>query len=165
MAEHTFLPCVANGQPVAGQSDDVSEFVAAWMDALPEARRAIVRPDPRLFECAQAHADYLASRTPEEIAERADVPHATHYGRDWSTANERVRAVGYRLPGNYPTKGNHVESNGTEYADAKSALAGLLGSDSHRPHLLGEPGFQDRVVYGVGASGGDYVFLGCPPEE
>lgn len=161
----TYAPFIANEQPApAGQSDAAAEFVRLWLDVLPPERRALVRADSRLMRCAEQHAQYLASRTPEEIAERAHVPNATHYGRDWSTPNERVRASGYRLPREYPEKGNHVESNATTCVDAKQALAVLLKSDSHRPHLLGEVGFTDRVVYGCGNSGSAWVYLGCPPE-
>lgn len=162
----TLLPFIANGETVypLGMSEVAATFVDAWMAKLPESRRKLMRSDPRIIRAAQLHAEYLAARTQEEIEARAHVKNASHYGLDWSTPNERVRAQGYKLPSNYPLKGNMVESNARDGGGPLSALQTLLDSDAHRPHLLGEPGFSDRVVYGVGVAQDDYCVLACPEE-
>lgn len=164
----TFLPSVYGNAIITGEgglmTPDAQIFAEAWLRELPIERVPLMRLDRRLVFAAQLHAIYLDSRTPQEIAERANVKHASHYGRDWSTPNERVRAQGYRLPSNYPIRGNHVESNARDYGGPLSALQSLLDSDAHRPHLLGETGFTDRVVYGFGCEGADYCCLICPEE-
>lgn len=162
----TLLPYVANGETVypMGMSEKAATFVDAWLSLLPESRRKLMHADARVIRAAQLHAEYLAARTQEEIEARADVKNASHYGLDWSTPNERVRAQGYRLPANYPIKGNMVESNARDGGGPLSALQTLLDSDAHRPHLLGEPGFSDRVVFGVGVAQNDYCVLVCPKE-
>lgn len=145
-------------------SFNVQLFALAWMKSLGERAELMVLSD-KLVTAAQLHAVYLDSRTEAEIAERANVPHASHYGRDWSTPNERVRAQNYTLPSNYPVKGNHVESNARDGNGPQAALEGLLHSDAHRPHLLGIDGFSDRVVFGIGCSGDDYCVVICPAEQ
>lgn len=168
MSVYTYFPSVHGNINVTAEGElmtpNAQKFAEAWLSILPQERRALMRLDRRLVFAAQLHAIYLDSRTQEEIEARKDVKNASHYGRDWSTPNERVRAQGYRLPANYPIKGNMVESNARDYGGPLSALQTLLDSPSHRPHLLGEPGFTDRVVYGFGCEGGDYCCLICPEE-
>lgn len=153
------------GDLIPRMSPNAQAFAVAWMDALPVARRELMVLDDRLVTAATLHAFYLDSRTPEEIAERANVSHASHYGRDWSTANERVRRAGYTLPDNYPEQGNSVESNARNPNGALAALESLLASEFHGPHLRGEGGYAGQTVYAVGNCGFDYVCLTCPPEE
>lgn len=164
MTERVYLPSIHSNAPVTGprMSPNAQAFAVAWMEALDE-RAEFMLLDDRLVTAATLHAAYLDSRTPAEIAERANVPHASHYGRDWSTANERIRRVGYALPNNYPLQGNNVESNARNPSPI-DALNRLLASEFHGPHLRGEGNFARQTVYGVGNAGDDYCCLTAPPE-
>lgn len=157
---NTYLPFVAHD----AQASKAAEFVRLWLAELLEERRALMRPDARLFACAQAHAEYLASRTPEQIAALPDDGHGSHVGRNGTTPNQRVRAAGYRLPA-WHGDGNTVEFNTRTYRGAARALALLLGSDAHRPALLGQGFWGPAIYYGFGQAGDDYVTLFCPEEE
>lgn len=152
----TYLPSVSKETIT-----NVQEFISAWLTALGE-RAKLMLSDDRLVNAAMQHAIYLDSRTPEEIEERKNVDHASHYGRDWSTAHERVRRSGYALPENYPIQGNSIESNARN-PDPVDALNRLLESEFHGPHLRGEGGYSGQVVFGVGNAGNDYVILTAPP--
>lgn len=167
MSHSLRLPAIHNNAPVIGQGEPMSpraqEFADAWMLALGE-RASIMVLDDRLTTAAQLHSEYLDSRTEQEIAERANVSHASHYGRDWSMSNDRVLDAGYRLPIDYKRGHNNVESNARN-PDPIDALNRLLASEFHGPHLRGEGGYARQVVYGVGAQGLDYVALTAPPED
>lgn len=155
----TFLVAIHNEQAApAGQSDPAAEFVRLWLEALPPERRAIVRRDDRLMACALLHANYLHSRTGAELLQ------SMHRGVGGSYSNGRVLVCGYRLPPEYRPDANNVESCARDAGGPQAALDGLLASPAHRPHLLGEVGFSDRVVWGIGQAGDDYVVLICPEE-
>lgn len=62
-------------------------------------------------------------------------------------ANDYARAAGCKLPSDYGN-GNNIESLVAGVADAGGAYAALIGSPSHRKHLLGDGEFfraQDQV--------------------
>lgn len=163
-----YLPAIHSNAPVAGtalpMSPNAMSFTVAWLAALPDNRRTQMVLDDRLTTAAQNHAIYLDSRTPEEIAERANVSHASHYGRDWSMSNDRVLDAGYRLPIEYKRGHNNVESCARN-PDPIDALNRLLASEFHGPHLRGEGGYARQTVYAVGNCGSDYCCLTAPPEE
>ena len=131
-------------------------FVLSWMAELGEASRGLCI-DERLCRAAQKHAEWLHVN---RIRERR------HIGEGGSTANERVRAEGYTLPGWYSEVGNQVESVGEEFdAGPQQALANLLASPHHRMHLLRlNDFFATHTRHGVGESGGYYVVLTAPVE-
>jgi len=122
-------------------------------------RAAIMHSDKRLRACAQAHAEYLASRTGGELLQ------SMHIGEGGSYSNGRVLACGYQLPSDYSPTKNNVESCAYDDGSPQEVLQGLLNSPAHRDHLLGLNGFSDRVVYGIGHSGSYWVILICPKEE
>lgn len=161
MSHTLHLPSIYNEfAAIEGMSPNAATFADAWMQALGE-RAFLMRVDERLVRAAELHAAYLDSRTEQEIAERDHIPHASHYGRDWSTANERVRRAGYALPDYYPKQGNNVESNARNL-DPIDALNRLLDSEFHGPHLRGEGGYARQVYWGCGNVGDDYVALTAP---
>lgn len=157
-----FLPAIHSNAPVVGQgmSANAMIFAVAWMEALDE-RAEYMLLDDRLVTAAMLHAIYLDSRTPAEIAERANVSHASHYGRDWSMSNDRVLDAGYKLPREYERGHNNVESCARN-PDPIDALNRLLASEFHGPHLRGEGNFSPQIFWGVGNCGDDYVALTAP---
>lgn len=158
-----YLPFAANEHPVTAQGDAAQAFATLWLQVLPPERRAKMRADSRLMACANAHAIYLASRTPEQIAALPSDGHGSHVGLGGTTPNQRVRLAGYRLPIS-AGDGNTVEFNAHTHRGPERALALLLGSDAHRPAVLGEGYWEDATFYGFGQAGNDYVTLFCVAE-
>lgn len=134
-------------------------FAEAWIALLPEARRNIMRFDSRLAACAQAHAEYLAQRTGDELLQ------SMHIGEGGSHSNGRVIESGYKLPPEYSPLANNVESCARDSRDPATVAVSLANHEPHRQHMLGEIGFTDRTVWAVGNCKDDWVFLACPPPE
>lgn len=158
-----FLPFIANGETVypMGMSERAATFADAWLALLPPARLAIMRFDSRLAQCATEHAEYLAQRTGDQLLV------SMHRGRDGSYSNQRVLETGYRLPSGengYQPNANNVESCARDGRDPATVAVSLAGHEPHRSHMLGLPGFEDRVVWGIGNCEADWVFLACPEE-
>lgn len=163
MSHTLHLPAIHSNAPVAGprMSPNAQSFADAWLALLPPERRALMRYDSRLAVCAQAHAEYLAQRTGDELLQ------SMHIGEGESHSNGRVLAVGYRLPSGpngYSPEKNNVESCARNGDDPAQVAVSLAAHPSHHDHMYGLNGFSDRVVWGVGCAGDDYVFLACPAE-
>jgi hypothetical protein len=154
------LPYVATGSAPTGQAmpPNAAEFVALWLARLGD-RAAIMVQDPRHTLAAQLHADWLPTRTPEQMEQSG------HIGQGGSTANERLRAQGVILPSHYADVGNNVESYGRNHGGPLAALDALLASPAHREHLLGEGWYADQLLYGVGFCEAYYVYMASPPDS
>lgn len=159
----TYLPNIRNElAAVQGMNSNAVSFTDAWMQVL-GARAKSMRVDERLVKVANDHALYLSQRTPEEIEALPDDGHGSHVGRGNSTPNQRVEAAGYRLP-EWHGDGNTVEFNVRTHKGPLRALELYMGSDAHRPALMGEDFWEPATVYGIGFVGSDWVFICCPPE-
>jgi hypothetical protein len=161
----TYLPSIfgdPQGDWGCGMNAQAKTFVRAWLSLLGD-KGAEMRCDPRLVAAAQAHADYLHARTEAEILARAHIPHASHYGADWSMSNDRARAHGYPLPDNYLPLHNNLESITRHFDTPTQAARALYDHDTHHDHMALVGGFAHQVIYGVGATGHDYVVLTAPP--
>lgn len=150
----TYVPYIANNALAHAKA---AEFELEWLATL-GARAKLMRPDNRLMRCAADHAAYLASRMGDQLLQ------SMHVGEGGSYSNGRVLASGYKLPSAYSPLRNNVESCARDAGGPDAALAGLLASPAHHDHLMGIGGFSDRVVYGIGQSGDDWVVLICPVE-
>lgn len=159
-----YLPQVHGTLSLAGEGEQqlmpsrAIAFALAWLGLLGE-RRELMDFDHRLAEAAQLHAAYLDSRTGDQLLL------SMHRGRSGSYANERVWASGYRLPEDWNPQANMVESCARDGRDPATAAVSLAAHEGHRQHMLGENGFVDHVVWGVGCAGDDYVCVICPPEQ
>lgn len=159
----TYLPNIRNElAAVQGMNSNAVSFTDAWMQVL-DARAKLMRVDERLVRVANDHALYLSQRTPEQIEALPDDGHGSHVGLNNSTPNQRVRAAGYRLPESHGG-GNTVEFNARTHKGPLRALELYMGSDAHRPALMGENFWEPATVYGVANVGDDWVVLVCPPE-
>ncbi len=153
-----FLPRIAQAHAIAGEGSadsPLAVFVAAWLALLGE-RAATMRYDVRLAQAAQAQADWLA------VNDFAGDPHA---GANGSTANERVRAAGYRLPSYWPVRGNQVESVTRSWDDPAEAARDLAAHAGHRDHMLCQGWFAEHTVWGCGHSATYYVVVTAPEES
>lgn len=171
MPYRLFLPSVFGNEQVTGTEGNPMGLnpkaiaaAEAWFNLQGEARSNITF-DERLNRAAQKHAEYLNQRTPEDIAARADVKNASHYGLNWDLANERVLNEGYSLPSNFLPDKNNVESISRSWKEPAVVVVELAAHESHEAHMLGLYSFATQTVFGVGCAGEDYVFLRCPPEE
>ncbi len=171
MSRRLYMPAIHAGAAIAGQGEPspmnrrAALFAAAWMALIGEKANRMVLDD-RLCRCAQSHAEYLASRTPEEIAARAHVKAAMHMSRDGRMSNQRVIDAGYKLPDYYPRDRNNVESCARSENDPAQVAINLAAHDTHHDHmmLIGDS-FGRQTVWGVGCAGNDYVALTAPAEE
>lgn len=166
-----FLPSIANEQPVSGQAgqwgmnDGAWHFAQVWLDLLGE-RAHIMRVDQRLVACAAAHAEYLDSRTPEEIASLSHIEHLMHYNHHTGKrSNQRVLDAGYRLPDFWDKDKNYVESCARNNKEPAEVAVSLAYHDTHHDHMFGVGWYAGHTVYGVGNCNADWVFLACPPES
>jgi len=153
-----FLPRIAQAHAIAGEGSadsPLAVFAAAWLSLLGE-RAANMRYDVRLAQAAQAQAEWLAAN------DFAGDPHA---GAGGSTANERVRAAGYRLPSYWPVRGNQVESVTRSWDAPDEAARDLAAHAGHRDHMLSIGWFAGHTVWGVGHSATYYVVVTAPPME
>lgn len=100
-------------------------FAAAWL-ALHGERAARMRVDARLVQAAQDHAEYLASRTGDQLKQ------SMHRGRGGSYSNQRVAATGYRLPSHWQLDANYVESCRRGYGEPGEQARKLAAHDTHR---------------------------------
>lgn len=155
-----------NARAYASMNERAKDFAEAWLmllgdGAAPAGGERMFKMvcDTRLVQCAQLHAEYLASRTGDQLLM------SMHRGRDGSYANQRVLASGYKLPSDWPAQANYVESVARDGRDPGEVAISLAAHEGHRQHLLGIDGFEGHVVYGVGAAGDDYVCVICPPPE
>jgi hypothetical protein len=157
----TRLPFIGANVPVTAEGVLLSplahDFAKLWLQRL-GARANVMRVDNRLVLAAQFHAIYLASRQGNELLQ------SMHVGMNGSYSNDRVLDAGYRLPREYKRGHNNVESCARDAGGPQATLDGLLASPAHHDHLMGVNGFSDRVVWGVGQAGDDYVVLICPEE-
>lgn len=155
----TFLPRVAQSHTVgsAGSADSpLDVFVGAWLALLGE-RAATMRCDARLAHAAQQQADWLAANDFDE--------RDPHVGVGGSTANERVRAAGYRLPSYWPVRGNQVESVTRSWDAPDEAARDLAAHAGHRDHVLGLGWFAGHTVWGCGWQETYYVLISAPEES
>lgn len=153
-----FLPRIAQAHAVAGEGSadsPLAVFVAAWLALLGE-RAATMRYDARLAQAAQQQAEWLA------VHDFADDPHV---GAGGSSANERVRAAGYRLPSYWPARGNQVESVTRSWDAPDEAARDLAAHDAHRDHVLGLGWFAGHTVWGCGWQETYYVLISAPEES
>jgi len=153
-----FLPRVSQSHVVAGEGSadsPLAVFTAAWL-ALYGDRASLMRYDARLAAAAQGQADWLAAN---------DFAADPHVGAGGSTANERVRAAGYRLPSYWPVRGNQVESVTRSWDAPDEAARDLAAHDAHRDHVLVQGWFAGHTVWGVGHSATYYVVVSAPPME
>lgn len=159
-----YLPSVFGNESVQGGGANTKAVAAAAAWLAMQGNASQITFDDRLHRAAQKHAEYLNSRTPEEIAERADVPYASHYGKDWELANKRVMDEGYVLPEGYKSDKNNVESIARSDKEPAVVPVDLAAHDTHHDHMMGLGGFATCTVFGVGCVGNDYVFVRCPTE-
>jgi len=129
-------------------------------------QRPVLNCSPTLSAVARARAEDMAARN-----------YFGHINPDGVGPDFLVEQAGYNLPDFYPitTTSNHVESMaaGTSYPTASAAWNALMGSDSHRKHLLAtEQFFQEQSEYGVGYAYSDstryknyWVFITAHPIE
>lgn len=166
-----FIPSIKKSGDVAaeggeehfGMNEKAYQFSQGWLGLLGE-RAKIMVCDSRLVRCAQDHAIYLDSRTPEEIAARAHIKAAMHISRDGTMANARVVAAGYRLPSHWPLNKNNVEDCARDWREPAIVAVELANHDTHHDHMYGIGGFSILTVYGVGNCNLDFVIVICPPE-
>lgn len=152
-----YLASVYGGATVGGQAQTskAEEFIAWWLYRLGN-KRAQMRQDDRLMACAQRHAEYLA--------QRMDISPSMHIGANGSTANERVRASGYKLPGYFLAKGNNVESCTYSHDPIPETVDDLMASPAHHDHMTVAGWFVGHTVYGVGNADAYYVVVTAPVE-
>ena len=152
-----YLPRISQPHVGAvGEPDSpLDVFTAAWLSLLGE-RASLMRYDARLAQAAQTQADWLAAH---------DFASDPHVGAGGSTANERVRATGYRLPSYWPARGNQVESVTRSWDAPDEAARDLAAHGPHRDHVLVQGWFAGHTVWGVGHSATYYVLVTAPPEE
>lgn len=159
---NTFLPSVYGNAIITGEGNEYGltarayQFAMAWLSLLPIERRSMMRCDSRLVEAAQKHAEYLDRRQGDELLQ------SMHRGEGGSYSNQRVIEAGYKLPKGYSPFANNVESCARDHRDPATVAISLAGHEPHRSHMLGLPGFEDRVVWGVGNAANDYVFIAAP---
>lgn len=151
-----YMPFLQRGQagwsPAATDRDTAwrDEFIRIWL-AWPGNLRTHMQPNAKLMAAAQAHAQELHQRQMS-----GGIEGSMHIGADGSTANERVRRAGYRLPDGYMDVGNQVESVGVCWEGPQRMMAIFATSPTHAAHLLGlHAWFAEQTCYGVGVSG-DY---------
>lgn len=161
------LPAI-HGNAIAGQTypHGMTElawlFATGWLALLGEDANE-VRGDARMVKAAQLQAEWLAINDFD--------PRDMHLGANGSTANERLRAQGVRLPGFWPRKDNQGESVLRTWVDPLEAAAELASFASHRPHLTRQGFFRDHVLWGVGGAmaqldrGGVFYVLCTAPRE
>jgi hypothetical protein len=154
---HWAFPC--------GMTAEATSFAFQWLAYLGE-RAKLMKCDDRLVNAAQGQADFLATYLGD------DPPH--HIGAGGSTANQRVRASGYKLPSGQGDD-NTVESMTHVWLDPATQMDRIVGDlmahEGHHDHLWGIGFWEPNVFYGVGFAkdtelGGWYFVIEiCPPEE
>lgn len=140
-----------------GMNANAAAFVIYWLHMLGDRANDMVQ-DNRLVTAAQLHADYL---------HEFDIRQFRHVGRGGSTANQRARAQGYRLPDWYPVVGNQIESIGEEIdGGPEQAMQDLIDSPLHTEHVMRRGWWAKyaQPVYGVGWAGIYYVVVTAPEE-
>jgi len=155
----TYLPRIAQSHAIAGAGSADSPldvFTAAWLALLGE-RAATMRYDARLAHAAQQQADWLAANDFDE--------RDPHVGANGSTANQRVRAAGYRLPEHWPARGNQVESVTRSWDAPDEAARDLADHIPHRDHVLGLGWYAEHTVWGCGWQETYYVLITAPESE
>lgn len=151
-----FLPSIHSGKPLpGGMRSEAHRFAQSWL-SLQGDRRDEFRSDVRLVAVAQKHATWLAN-----FYESGSF----HVGKDGSAANGRVRDGGYRLPGNYPSDQNYVESVTTFYESPEEAAVFLSNHGPHYDHMHSQGPYKDHTVYGFAYDFPFYVCLICPEED
>lgn len=155
---NTYLPSILSDAPIQAQAMPIELFVELWMQALGD-RAADMRKDGGLMLCARLHAEYLDSRTGDELLQNM------HMGYGGSLSNDRVLDAGYCLPSYYERGENNVESCSRHNGTPSEVLAAFLASPAHHDHLIGVGGFSSHTVYGIGNCQADWVIVICPPEE
>lgn len=127
----------------------------------PDQQRPAMRLHATLVAVAEARACDMAARG-----------YFSHVDPDGHGPNHHVRAAGYKLPGNYGSEGNGVESIAGGQATAAEAFKGWMQSPGHRRHLLGEGGvYGVQIRYGIGHCkldssryGNYWVFVAAPEQ-
>jgi uncharacterized protein YkwD len=112
------------------------------MIAAPEQGRATLNCDPILAQVAREKAEDMAGRD-----------YFAHTNPDGYAANYLVEQAGYNLPSFYHDEpdSNNIESLAGGFGNAQLAFDGLLGSSTHRIHILGlNSFFAEQIDYGIG---------------
>lgn len=115
--------------------------------------RPTVEVDPILSKVARARAVDMAKRR-----------YYSHTNPDGKGPNYLVRQAGYPLPDIYSTSAsaNNIESVSAGYSSASSTWNTLMGSSSHKRHLLAQSSFYaEQTSVGIGYyadSGSEYEF-------
>lgn len=170
MTHALYLPQIANEPDIlaqgyyAGMTLRAYRFAVAWLGLLGE-RAKIMQVDERLVKCATDHAEFLHSRTPEEIEARKDAKAAMHMSRDGTMSNARVVNAGYRLPEWWPLDKNSVEACARDWHDPAIVAVSLAHHDAHHDIMFGIGFWEPSVVWGAGCAGDDYCIVICPPES
>jgi uncharacterized protein YkwD len=142
VSKNIFIPNVSVGDSKTfpcGLNQKSYELLLTLMRHPKQQRESLIC-DELLTKAAQAHAKEMATQD-----------YFKHVSLDGRTSNERVREAGFTLDSIYSSEGNQVESiaGGTETAE--ETLQMLLGSETHRKHLLAEEDFFVAQKYiGVG---------------
>lgn len=144
-----YLPMVSNAaaaSSAAACSGLNAEELAMMAEFLNSSRqqRPKMRCNPTLSAVARARAQDMATRN-----------YFGHVNPDGIGPDYLAESFGYNLPENYGVTrtSNHIESiaAGGSYPTANAAWNALLGSPSHRVHLLGEGSFfQAQSEFGIG---------------
>lgn len=151
-----YIPTIwGSGLYSCGMNRQAAHFTYGWLPLLGD-RVSRYRCDVRLVQAAQQQAEWLAVNDFEE-----DAP---HLGEGGSTANQRVRATGYRLLG-WHENGNTVESASHSGMTPEETAISLSNHDTHRDHMLSLNWYSDHCVYGTGYANYFYVHLIAPEEE
>lgn len=165
MTQVTRLPFVGGNYAIAGQAADPAQlFATAWMALLGDRAR------DKMWDERLAHAAY---RQAEFLAHNDFVPGDPHRGHLGSTANQRVRATGYKLPA-WMGDGNVVESVIRSWDAPEQAAHDLAHHDTHREHMAFSNWWErwGFAYFGVGYApakidrgGAFYVCCTGPMEE
>lgn len=133
-----------------------------------------ISPEERLAELLKNHPDQvrqvmyqdpILTRVAEEKAmDMAVRAYFSHVNPEGVGPNYLVEQAGYSLPVWYcqDLDGNNIESIAGGFATPEDVLSGLLTSEAHRKHLLGESSFfAEQLDYGIGfveVPGSPYTF-------
>lgn len=148
-----YLPYIEKHSKVIADVYKLADLImyAAWQE------RAPIYIDLRLMLAAQRKA--------EDMAKHDYFAHTNPFG---FTANENVRAAGYKLPDYYSEKGNQVESLYIGHDEPEEAVKGWLESSSHHDHIAGRNDFyRGQPAIGVGTAVAQdgrqlWVFISAP---
>jgi uncharacterized protein YkwD len=147
-----YIPTVFNQTPGCHLSPQEAELSAQLLGD-PGQQRTTLTCNPILAAVARARATDMANRN-----------YFDHTNPDGFGPNYLVQSAGYVLPSYYSQNqnGNNVESIAAGQQTTQDVWTGLMGSPSHRDHLLGQNTFYaEQIDYGIGYAskeGSTYVY-------